>query len=243
MLCTQIFSSSSSNFHSNDDFSSFLFPKPFFHPSPCRGGSTLMSIDSQPSLPYQMRSESTSLLKRLKQVCRTINASLAEIWGFYLRVRIMFDVTKPLPHGIPILFPEMASPTWLELKYEDIPDHCYHCGRLGHSYFACTEFANGGALSCSASPQQPSTPGSRSSTSTSSSQLNAPLMISPPHHPIEPQPTTHFVGLPTSLSFAIGSSDGPPVVHLQGKTNQLAHLVSRDNWQQLERVEGNAEET
>ncbi|KAF4351356.1 hypothetical protein F8388_022731 [Cannabis sativa] len=52
----------------------------------------------------------------------------------------MFNVTKPLPRGIPILFPGMASPTWLDLKYEDIPDHCYHCGCLGHSYIGYTEY-------------------------------------------------------------------------------------------------------
>uniref|UniRef100_A0A803QPN1 CCHC-type domain-containing protein n=1 Tax=Cannabis sativa TaxID=3483 RepID=A0A803QPN1_CANSA len=52
----------------------------------------------------------------------------------------MLDVTKPLPRGVPILFLGMASPTWLELKYEDIPDHCYFCGGLGHTYNECIEY-------------------------------------------------------------------------------------------------------
>uniref|UniRef100_A0A803P1F1 CCHC-type domain-containing protein n=1 Tax=Cannabis sativa TaxID=3483 RepID=A0A803P1F1_CANSA len=94
------------------------------------------------NIPFSRRS--ISLAKLLGQITGTLleihQPSLLETWGSYMRVRIMFDVTKPLPRGIPIVFPGLASPTWLELKYEDIPDHCYYCGRLGHSYPSCTEY-------------------------------------------------------------------------------------------------------
>uniref|UniRef100_A0A803NTC1 Reverse transcriptase domain-containing protein n=1 Tax=Cannabis sativa TaxID=3483 RepID=A0A803NTC1_CANSA len=94
------------------------------------------------NIPFSRRS--ISLAKLLGRIDGTLlevhQPSLLETWGSYLRIRIMFDVTKPLPRGIPIMFPGLASPTWLELKYEDIPDHCYYCGRLGHSYPSCTEY-------------------------------------------------------------------------------------------------------
>ncbi|KAF4399187.1 hypothetical protein G4B88_023781 [Cannabis sativa] len=112
-----------------------------------------MSNDIQPSPPHELRSELSCLQRTLKQntslnepywhlitnVLSDLNR-VSRLGGSYLRVQIMFNVTKPLPRGIPILFPGMASPTWLELKYEDIPDHCYHCGCLGHSYTGYTEY-------------------------------------------------------------------------------------------------------
>uniref|UniRef100_A0A803Q0L9 Reverse transcriptase domain-containing protein n=1 Tax=Cannabis sativa TaxID=3483 RepID=A0A803Q0L9_CANSA len=94
------------------------------------------------NIPFSRRS--ISLAKLLGQIAGTLlevhQPSLLETWGSYLRICIMFDVTKPLPRGIPIMFLGLASPTWLEMKYEDIPDHCYYCGRLGHSYLSCTEY-------------------------------------------------------------------------------------------------------
>uniref|UniRef100_A0A803NVQ6 Chloride channel protein n=1 Tax=Cannabis sativa TaxID=3483 RepID=A0A803NVQ6_CANSA len=303
------------------------------------------------NIPFSRRS--ISLAKLLGQITGTLleihQPSLLETWGSYMRVRIMFDVTKPLPRGIPIVFPGLASPTWLELKYEDIPDHCYYCGRLGHSYPSCTEYmrasdestqppplpyenvlrgtsrpnhgpfgllpnpftlnspaivslpsapstyqptnlipinhprgqvlnqdfsfhnnppnyadarsasralaktresplgdqgagpsnlgsnhsfappgqlhsiatpgpnfaallsvATGGNLSCSVSPQQSSNPGSRGSSSPSSSQLQAPLMISTSTAQLDPTPVGHMADIPSTLAFAIGSNDVPP---------------------------------
>ncbi|KAF4360875.1 hypothetical protein F8388_020028 [Cannabis sativa] len=308
------------------------------------------------NIPFSRRS--ISLAKLLGQIAGTLleihQLSLLETWGSYMRVRIMFDVTKPLPRGIPIVFPGLASPTWLDLKYEDIPDHCYYCGRLGHSYPSCTEYmrasdestqpppvpyenvlrgttrpnhgpfgilpnpfilnspaivslpnaptlnpsttnlipinhprgqvlqqdfsfhnnptnyadaaglflssgqnmgssplvdqgagpsnlgpthsfappgqlhslapsgpnfvallsvATGGILSCSVSPQQSSNPGSRCSSSPSSSQLQAPLMISTSTAQLDSLPVAHITDIPSSLAFAIGSNVCHPVVH------------------------------
>ncbi|KAF4363279.1 hypothetical protein F8388_001820 [Cannabis sativa] len=169
------------------------------------------------------------------------------------------------------------------MKYEDIPDHCYYCGRLGHSYPSCTEYMRAsdesnqppplpyenvlrgtthpnhgpfglllnpfllnstptiphpnvptlnpttnnlisvhhprgqwGNLSCSVSPQQPSTPGSRSSSSPSSSQLQALLMISTSQNQLDSLTVANIADLPTTLAFAI--------VKCQGIRNTLERL-------------------
>uniref|UniRef100_A0A803Q7X1 CCHC-type domain-containing protein n=1 Tax=Cannabis sativa TaxID=3483 RepID=A0A803Q7X1_CANSA len=250
--------------------------------------------------------QSVSLAKLLGQIAGTLlevhQSSLLETWGSYLRIRIMFDVTKPLPRGIPIMFPGLASPTWLEMKYEDISDHCYYCGRLGHSYPSCTEYMRASDKSSQPppvpyenvlhgttcqnngpfgllpnpslnsipsashpslptlnpttnnlipvhhprgqvlqqdfsfhnnhgnhndtvglflSPHQnlgnslltdhvPSTPGSPSSSSPSSSQLQAPLMISTSQTQLESLPVANIADIPTTLAFAMGSNDAPP---------------------------------
>ncbi|KAM6576878.1 hypothetical protein CsatB_028715 [Cannabis sativa] len=46
----------------------------------------------------------------------------------------MFDVAHPLPRGLPIHFSGINKVVWLELKYENLPDICFFCGRMGHSY-------------------------------------------------------------------------------------------------------------
>uniref|UniRef100_A0A803QRS7 CCHC-type domain-containing protein n=1 Tax=Cannabis sativa TaxID=3483 RepID=A0A803QRS7_CANSA len=235
---------------------------------------------------------SISLAKLLGQIAGTLlevhHPSLLETRGSYLRICVMFDVTKPLPRGIPIMFPGLASPTWLEMKYEDIPDHCYYCGRLGHSYPSCTEYTrasdestqppplpfscpsnpgpiqsfaphgqhqslappgpnfvallsvtSGGNLSCSVSPQQTSTPRSRGSSSPSSSQLQAPLMISTSTAQLESLPVANIADIPSPLVFAIGSNDAPPrrppqkknqTTSASGFKRQLATAVGNSIW-------------
>ncbi|KAF4392746.1 hypothetical protein F8388_010769 [Cannabis sativa] len=82
-------------------------------------------------------------------------------------------------------------------------------------------------------PQQPSTPGSRSSSSPSSSQLQAPLMISTSQTQLESLPVANIADIPTPwlLLWAI------MMLHLAAlprkRTNQQVRVVSRDNWLRL----------
>ncbi|KAK9951420.1 hypothetical protein M0R45_006862 [Rubus argutus] len=58
----------------------------------------------------------------------------------FLRVRVLFDGTKPLPSGFK-LPREDGSVSWVEFKYEKLANFCYKCGRLGHNHtlkFPCT---------------------------------------------------------------------------------------------------------
>uniref|UniRef100_A0A803P8Y0 Reverse transcriptase domain-containing protein n=1 Tax=Cannabis sativa TaxID=3483 RepID=A0A803P8Y0_CANSA len=53
----------------------------------------------------------------------------------------MFDVAQPLPRGVPVNFTGINKVVWLELKYENLPDICFFCGRMGHSYNkGCIEY-------------------------------------------------------------------------------------------------------
>uniref|UniRef100_A0A803Q6M0 CCHC-type domain-containing protein n=1 Tax=Cannabis sativa TaxID=3483 RepID=A0A803Q6M0_CANSA len=80
----------------------------------------------------------------------------------------------------------------------------------GPNVVALLSVASGGNLSYSVSPQQSSTPGSRGSSSPSSSQLQAPLMISTSTAQLDSLPVAHIADLPSTLAFAIGSNDVPP---------------------------------
>ncbi|KAF4356804.1 hypothetical protein G4B88_022261 [Cannabis sativa] len=71
---------------------------------------------------------------------RVDTASLKETWGAYLRVRIEIDVTQPLPRGTGFHFQGMASPVWLEFRFENLPDFCHFSGRLNHIVNHCPEF-------------------------------------------------------------------------------------------------------
>uniref|UniRef100_A0A803PJL3 Zinc knuckle CX2CX4HX4C domain-containing protein n=1 Tax=Cannabis sativa TaxID=3483 RepID=A0A803PJL3_CANSA len=73
----------------------------------------------------------SSSLGHLLEVYRP---SFRETWGPYFRIRVMFDVAQPLPSGVPVHFTGINKVVWLELKYENLPDICFFCGRMGHSY-------------------------------------------------------------------------------------------------------------
>uniref|UniRef100_A0A803Q667 Zinc knuckle CX2CX4HX4C domain-containing protein n=1 Tax=Cannabis sativa TaxID=3483 RepID=A0A803Q667_CANSA len=43
------------------------------------------------------------------------------------------DLNK-ISRGIPVNFVGINKVVWLELEYENLPDICFFCGRMGHSY-------------------------------------------------------------------------------------------------------------
>jgi hypothetical protein len=56
-------------------------------------------------------------------------------WGRSLRIRVSIDITKPLERGRAIVL--NGKSIWISLKYEKLPQFCYHCGRIYHADKAC----------------------------------------------------------------------------------------------------------
>ncbi|KAF4400305.1 hypothetical protein G4B88_019514 [Cannabis sativa] len=113
--------------------------------------------------------------------------------------------------GNPPLGDQGAGPSNLGSTHSFAPPGPLHSlTPPGANFVALLSVATGGNLSCSVSPQQSSNPGSRGSSSPSSSQLQAPLMISTATAQLDPTPVGHMADIPSTLAFAIGSNDVPP---------------------------------
>ncbi|OMP06952.1 hypothetical protein COLO4_07749 [Corchorus olitorius] len=57
--------------------------------------------------------------------------------GFF-RIRVLIDVTKPLPSGFWASRPGKSN-VWASFKYEHLADFCYNCGCLGHVEGHCVK--------------------------------------------------------------------------------------------------------
>jgi hypothetical protein len=57
-------------------------------------------------------------------------------WGEHLRVKILMDITKPLPRGRKINIEGKSS--WIHFQYERLPKFCFHCGAIAHSKTGCS---------------------------------------------------------------------------------------------------------
>jgi hypothetical protein len=56
-------------------------------------------------------------------------------WGEFLRVRVILDLSKPLPRGRTIRVREKS--VWVTFKYEKIPKFCFKCGVVRHGSRGC----------------------------------------------------------------------------------------------------------
>lgn len=54
-------------------------------------------------------------------------------WGNFLRIKICIKVSKPLKRFLRVKTNTEGSHAVIILKYENIPNHCYVCGRLDHN--------------------------------------------------------------------------------------------------------------
>ncbi|TXG70673.1 hypothetical protein EZV62_005608 [Acer yangbiense] len=68
-----------------------------------------------------------------------------ECFGKYLRVRVAIDISQPLKRFLMMDLAEDGSESLLLLRYEKLPDYCFCCGLVGHSYPMCTTNLTGGA--------------------------------------------------------------------------------------------------
>lgn len=62
--------------------------------------------------------------------------------GEFLRVRIVLDITRPLPRCRK-LWAERKLVGWVGLKYEQLPNFCYLCGIVGHGDRDCEVWLRG----------------------------------------------------------------------------------------------------
>lgn len=58
--------------------------------------------------------------------------------GKYLRVKIMLDVRKPLMRGVTMKVGKVGAKKWCPIVYEYLPDFCYTCGVIGHTFKGCS---------------------------------------------------------------------------------------------------------
>ena len=59
--------------------------------------------------------------------------------GQIIRMRILVDITQPLKK-IFFIKTEEGRKIPIAVEYEKLPDFCYYCGCIGHSYQECTKY-------------------------------------------------------------------------------------------------------
>ena len=58
--------------------------------------------------------------------------------GWYLRIKVKLNITKPLMRGITVFVGEKEDkPLWCLVEYEFLPDFCSICGLIGHVDKSC----------------------------------------------------------------------------------------------------------
>ncbi|XP_059462835.1 uncharacterized protein LOC132191762 [Corylus avellana] len=56
-------------------------------------------------------------------------------WGKYLRVKVLVDLSKPLPRGRKLKFEGEIH--WIVFQYERLPKFCFQCGIISHGPEGC----------------------------------------------------------------------------------------------------------
>lgn len=54
-----------------------------------------------------------------------------------LRVQIKIDISKPIQCGIKINLEGPMDGSWIQMRYERLPDQCSFCGIIGHNFKDC----------------------------------------------------------------------------------------------------------
>jgi hypothetical protein len=57
-------------------------------------------------------------------------------WGEFLRMKILIDLSKPLPRGRKINL--QGTSRWITFKYERLPKFCFQCGVIVHGKSGCS---------------------------------------------------------------------------------------------------------
>ncbi|TXG72493.1 hypothetical protein EZV62_001072 [Acer yangbiense] len=67
-----------------------------------------------------------------------------ECFGKYMRLKVVIDVSKPLQRFLRLDLQGNGMESLLLLRYEKLPEYCFNCGLLGHSYQVCIHDNAGG---------------------------------------------------------------------------------------------------
>uniref|UniRef100_A0A803PQN1 Reverse transcriptase domain-containing protein n=1 Tax=Cannabis sativa TaxID=3483 RepID=A0A803PQN1_CANSA len=66
--------------------------------------------------------------------------TLLKASGLFLRIRVLLDVSKPIPRGILIDFRNIHKEKWLNFKFENLSNICFHCGMFDHTLTKCVSY-------------------------------------------------------------------------------------------------------
>ncbi|KAL8493783.1 hypothetical protein ACS0TY_024809 [Phlomoides rotata] len=58
--------------------------------------------------------------------------------GSFLRFKVDIDIDKPFKKGLTIRFD--GREMWIPIKYESLPNYCFCCGLVGHSFKFCDNY-------------------------------------------------------------------------------------------------------
>ncbi|KAL5851838.1 hypothetical protein ACOSQ3_006956 [Xanthoceras sorbifolium] len=72
--------------------------------------------------------------RRIGQVRDIDVGASRDCFGKFLHLRVTIDISKPLQRVIRVKLARMVKEKTLLIKYERLPEYCFGCSYLGHSY-------------------------------------------------------------------------------------------------------------
>ncbi|KAK3218379.1 hypothetical protein Dsin_012349 [Dipteronia sinensis] len=60
-----------------------------------------------------------------------------ECFGKYMWIKVAIDVSKPLKRFLRVELLNKGEESLLLLRYEKLPEYCFHCGIIGHFHQEC----------------------------------------------------------------------------------------------------------
>uniref|UniRef100_A0A803PJT9 DUF4283 domain-containing protein n=1 Tax=Cannabis sativa TaxID=3483 RepID=A0A803PJT9_CANSA len=94
------------------------------------------------SIPFGMKSYKPAKMigDEVGDFLEVDKTTLLKVSGLFLRVRVLLDVSKPIPRGILVDFRNIHKEKWLNFKYENLPNICFHCGMFDHTLTKCVSY-------------------------------------------------------------------------------------------------------
>ncbi|KAF4394936.1 hypothetical protein G4B88_002813 [Cannabis sativa] len=81
-----------------------------------------------------------NLLLMLLGILLRLISPFYDLITLFMRIRVLFDISKPLHRGMNVHFRKLSIIKWLQLLYEGIKNYFYHCGKLDHTFNKCDKF-------------------------------------------------------------------------------------------------------
>ncbi|TXG72823.1 hypothetical protein EZV62_001402 [Acer yangbiense] len=63
--------------------------------------------------------------------------STGECFGKFMRMRVAIDISKPLKRFLRVDLADDGEESLLLLRYKGLPEFCFNCGLVGHSFWEC----------------------------------------------------------------------------------------------------------
>ncbi|KAL5804902.1 hypothetical protein ACOSQ3_031702 [Xanthoceras sorbifolium] len=132
----------------------------------------------------------------------------SDCFGKFIRVRVSIDVTKPLKRILRVKLDGMVEENTLILKYERMPEYCFYCSLIGHSFKEFPEDSHSNGTACNptfafgtwlraTSPRKESPTATMTKPSTSAGKLpgnNLDSSTIGKYRNVAPNPRDHRVG-------------------------------------------------